>query len=250
MQPTVAEEKQKKVIQYFLDNPNASMDMIAAATNISKSSCQRYLSMPEYSSILIPSALAYIWKKAYVFFNVLKTNEFIEHFISYGNYIQLATKQEIPQIIIDTILQYRKFEHQVSIYVSMPTMSAINQLEEGTASVNTRLENIRRCVISSIPVVLYVKPFIEGITDKDTDAFLNILWESNIPVIIGDFLSTSSTERIADVGEKKLYERPESIAYEEFIDCFSKKCQLYKHSTEIIEYYRDKRRNINDRRVD
>ena len=55
MQPTVAEEKQRRVIQYFLDNPNASMDMIAAATKISKSSCQRYLSMPEYSSILIPS---------------------------------------------------------------------------------------------------------------------------------------------------------------------------------------------------
>lgn len=55
MQPTVAEEKHKRVIQYFLDNPNASMDMIAAATKISKSSCQRYLSMPEYSSILIPS---------------------------------------------------------------------------------------------------------------------------------------------------------------------------------------------------
>lgn len=55
MQPTVTEEKQRRVIQYFLDNPNASMDMIAAATKISKSSCQRYLSMPEYSSILIPS---------------------------------------------------------------------------------------------------------------------------------------------------------------------------------------------------
>jgi radical SAM domain protein len=182
--------------------------------------------------------------------NVLKTNELIKHFISYGNYIQLATKQEIPQIIIDTILQHRKFEHQVSIYVSMPTMSAIKQLEEGTASVDTRLRNIKRCVISSIPVVLYIKPFIEGITDKDTDAFLKILRESNIPVIIGDFLSTSSSERIADVGEKKLYERPESIAYKEFIDCFSEKRRYYKHSTEIIEYYRDKRRDINDRRMD
>lgn len=182
--------------------------------------------------------------------NVLKTNELIEHFISYGNYIQLATKQEIPQMIIDTILQHRKFEHQVSIYVSMPTMSSLNQLEEGTASVDTRLENIKHCVISSIPVVLYIKPFIEGITDKDTEAFLKISQESNIPVIIGDFLSTSSSERIADVGEKKLYERPESIAYKEFINCFSEKCQYYKHSTEIIEYYRDKRRNTNDRRMD
>ena len=55
MQPTVAEEKQKKVITYFIENPTSTMEMIAAATNISKSSCQRYLTMPEYSNILIPS---------------------------------------------------------------------------------------------------------------------------------------------------------------------------------------------------
>ena len=55
MQPTVAEEKQRRVVEYFLENPTSSMDMVAAATKISKSSCQRYLTMPEYSSILIPS---------------------------------------------------------------------------------------------------------------------------------------------------------------------------------------------------
>ena len=50
MQPTVAEEKQKKVITYFIENPTSTMEMIAAATKISKSSCQRYLTMPEYSN--------------------------------------------------------------------------------------------------------------------------------------------------------------------------------------------------------
>lgn len=182
--------------------------------------------------------------------NVLKTKELIEHFMSYGNYIQLATKQEVPQIIIDTIIHHRKFEHQVSIYISMPTMSAIDQLEEGTASVKTRLGNIKRCIISNIPAVLYIKPFIEGITDEDTDLFLNIIKKSNIPVIIGGFLSTSSSLKLADVGEKKLYERSESVAYKQFISSFSEKCQYYKHSTEIIEYYRGKRRNTDDRRMD
>lgn len=182
--------------------------------------------------------------------NVLKTKELIEHFVSYGNYIQLATKQEVPQIIMDTIIKNRKFENQVSIYISMPTMTAINRLEEGTTSVNIRLKNIRRCIISSIPVVLYIKPFIEGITDEDTDLFLNILEESGIPVIIGGFLSTSRSLEIADVGEQKLYEHAESIAYKRFVSSFSEKSLYYKHSTEIIEYYRDKMRNTDDRRMD
>lgn len=182
--------------------------------------------------------------------NVLKTQELIEYFISYGNYIQLATKQEVPQVIIDTIIHHRKFEHQVSIYISMPTMSAIDQLEEGTASVNTRLGNIERCIINNIPVVLYIKPFIEGITDEDTNLFLSIIKERSIPVIIGGFLSTNNSFKMADVGEEKLFERSESDAYKQFINRFSKECQYYKHSTELIEYYRDKRRNTNDRRMD
>lgn len=182
--------------------------------------------------------------------NVLKTKEIIEHFIQFGNYIQLATKQEVPQMLIDTIIKHRKFEHQVSIYISMPTMSAIAQLEEGTASVNTRLENIERCISSKVPVVLYIKPFIEGITDKDTDLFLNILEERSVPVILGGFLSTNNSSKIADVGEKKLYERSESDAHKQFVSRFSKECQYYKHSTELIEFYRDKRRNTDDRRMD
>lgn len=182
--------------------------------------------------------------------NILKTKQLIEHFVPYGNYIQLATKQEIPSNILDTIIQRRKFEDQVSIYVSMPIISTINHLEEGTASADVRLENIKHCLISNIPVILYIKPFIEGITDKDTDLFLTILQESNIPVIIGGFLSTDSSLEIADVGEMKLYERPESIEYKQFISSFSEKYRYYKHSIEIIEYYRDKRRSTDDRRVD
>lgn len=182
--------------------------------------------------------------------NVLKTKEIIEHFIPFGNYIQLATKQEVPQMIIDAIIKHRKFEHQVSIYISMPTMSAIAQLEEGTASVNTRLGNIERCISSNVPVVLYIKPFIGGITDEDTDLFLNIIKEKSIPVIIGGFLSTSNSFQMADVGEEKLFERSESDAYKQFISRFRKECQYYKHSTELVEYYRDKRRNTDDRRMD
>lgn len=182
--------------------------------------------------------------------NVLKTKELIEYFMTYGNYIQLATKQEVPQSIIDTIIHHRKFEHQVSIYISMPTMSAIEQLEEGTASLNIRLRNIERCIMNNIPVVLYIKPFIENITDKDTDMFLNIIKKNSIPVVIGEFLSENISPKIADVGEGKLYVRSENDAYIHFISCFSRKCQYYKHSTDVIEYYRCKRKNTDDRRMD
>lgn len=46
-------EKQLKVINYFLDNPTSSILEISDKTGVSKSSCQRYLTLPQYSNIII-----------------------------------------------------------------------------------------------------------------------------------------------------------------------------------------------------
>lgn len=51
----VGESKQRRVIDYFMENPQATILDISAATGISKSSCQRYLNMPEYMNMIIPS---------------------------------------------------------------------------------------------------------------------------------------------------------------------------------------------------
>ena len=49
------EAKQKKVIDFFIENPTLTIIEISARTGISKSSCQRYLNMPEYMNIRITS---------------------------------------------------------------------------------------------------------------------------------------------------------------------------------------------------
>lgn len=47
-------ESEIKVVEYFLENPHASMIQISAATGISKSSVQRYLNKPAIADIVIP----------------------------------------------------------------------------------------------------------------------------------------------------------------------------------------------------
>lgn len=47
--------KQKIVIDYFIEHPTATINEISDATGISKSSCQRYLNIPEFMNIRIPS---------------------------------------------------------------------------------------------------------------------------------------------------------------------------------------------------
>ena len=64
--------------------------------------------------------------------NIAKTKAILEYFLPMGNYIQLATKQKISNDIIDVIIDKRVFKEQVSVYISMPTISEISQLESGT----------------------------------------------------------------------------------------------------------------------
>ena len=101
--------------------------------------------------------------------NINKTKLLLEHFLPMGNYIQLATKQAVTSEIIDVICRNRKFEKQVSIYISMPTISGIEKLEQGTAKYGDRINNIEKCKNNEISVVLYVKPFLEVWTFDDRD---------------------------------------------------------------------------------
>ncbi len=48
------EEKKRLVVNYFLQNPYASINEISEYTNVPKSSCQRYLTSQTCSNILIP----------------------------------------------------------------------------------------------------------------------------------------------------------------------------------------------------
>ncbi len=48
-------DNEKRVVKYFLENPNASMIQISEATGISKSSVQRYLNKPAIANMVIPS---------------------------------------------------------------------------------------------------------------------------------------------------------------------------------------------------
>lgn len=49
------DNKKELVFNYFLEHPSASMIEISIETGVSKSSCQRYLNLPEYCNVYIPS---------------------------------------------------------------------------------------------------------------------------------------------------------------------------------------------------
>lgn len=181
--------------------------------------------------------------------NAFKTKAILEHFLPMGNYIQLATKQEITQSIIDTIVDNRSYREQVCVYISLPTISGISLMERGTTPFQIRIDNIERCKSNGIITALYIKPFLERITVDDKDKYIDIVKKYNMPVIIGGFLSVCKSASKSDVGEDLLYEQEESPLYEKFVLEFGEMCTIYKHSIELIRYLRERRKNTNDRRL-
>lgn len=174
--------------------------------------------------------------------NFEKTKQILEYFLPLGNYIQLATKQYLTHKFVEMICQKRCFKQQISIYISMPTISKIEKIEKGTAAYEERKNNIGLCVENNINVVLYIKPFLKKTTSLDTKLYINLLEKYKIPVVVGPYLMTNRINEAVDVGENKLFEKEMGSEYNQFIKNIEKITSVSKHSTELITRYRESRR--------
>lgn len=63
------------------------------------------------------------------------TIELMKYFFPKENFIQLATKQSIPENVCKMLAAERSFSDQINVYISMPTYSEAERLEHGTATV-------------------------------------------------------------------------------------------------------------------
>lgn len=163
--------------------------------------------------------------------NLQQTRELLREIIPLGNRIQLATKQNIPEYMAKEIAELRKYESQVTIYISMPTVSYIEDIEPGTVPFKMRIFNLEICKKYEVPVVLYIKPFLKGITDGDLDKYVEIIQEYHIPVVVGSYLSVEQSENSkVGVGEGMLYERNEDVGVEKFVKHLEKFTNVYRHS--------------------
>lgn len=170
--------------------------------------------------------------------NIQDTLEIITYFIKKRNYIQLSTKQIIPEAFCKTLSEESVFNNQINIYISMPTYSRIDKIEPGTAELKERIENISRCKKYGLNVILYIKPFLERITSEDINYYIDLVKRYNIPVVIGSYLGVEKTKHVADVGEYLLFEKETSEEMKNFVQELSKYTKVYSHSTDVIKELR------------
>lgn len=172
--------------------------------------------------------------------NIDNTLEVIEYFCKTNNYIQLATKQKIDENICKQFTLFKKYQNQINVYISMPTISSVAEIEQGTASIRERISSIQICKQYGINVILYIKPFLGKLTAVDINKYIDLVRQYDIPIVVGGYLSNKATDVIAQVGENMLYEECISEEMMDFIAKLSRYTKVYFHSTDVIEQMREK----------
>lgn len=165
--------------------------------------------------------------------NVLDTILLVQHFLSRGNYVQLATKKEINRLFFEKVSRSSNVNTQLWINISMPVISKSETIEEGTDLPHKRLKNFDLCKEFDINCALYIKPYMEYFTDTDISEFISIIQRYKIPVIVGELLTTQWSEKKALVGEECLYEH-KKLGMDNFVTELCKYTKVYLHSTECM----------------
>lgn len=173
--------------------------------------------------------------------NKENTLKLLRKVVTYGNYIQLATKKKIAMEDIVAINKIALFKNQIGIYISIPTISKSRELEVGTDTIEERLSVLEYSKLcNNIYFVMYIKPVLLGITVEDIEKYIDIMKKNAIACVVGTMLIPTSKENGAKmIGNSYFYEK--KIDEEQIImDKLKKYKKVYTHSCDVIKEMREK----------
>ena len=168
--------------------------------------------------------------------NVLDTLVLVKHFAKRGNFVQLATKKKIGRNFFETVAAGGNIKKNIWIYVSIPTITGYSVVEMGTDAPNERIKNFDLCQEYGINAVLYIKPYLDELTNKDIEHYCELTRKYSVPIVVGEMLSTEPTEKEVLIGEKRLYEKS-NRNMEHFISQLKQNTKVFMHSVDCAKFY-------------
>lgn len=173
--------------------------------------------------------------------NKKETIALIKYFLKKGNQIQISTKKEIVETELADILPLIKYYGQLVISISSSTISKHDSIEKNTTSISDRFQSFNISNNLNIPIVLYIKPVLKGITINDLDLYKKYIKKYQIKdVVVGSlFTNIESEEKAPFSSETGLFytkNNDEDIIFSEL----SKITNVYKRSSEVMNKYNKK----------
>ena len=194
-------------------------------------------------------------------YNKNETISLIKYFLKKGNQIQLSTKKQIMKEELTEILPLINYFGQLVIFVSSATISKHDTIEKNTTPISNRFQNFSLFNSLDIPVVLYMKPVLKGITINDLEVFpksnfcpssiiffsiihpphnfpLHYIEKYNIKdVVIGSIFTNYISEETVHFSNKNELFYTKNSDEDMIISELSKITNVYKRSSEVMYKY-------------
>jgi len=143
--------------------------------------------------------------------------EWIIECLKFGNPVQIISKNRISDEIIGKIARKVLYKNQLVYSTTITTFKQYMQIEKNTSTPIERLKTLEKFEAFGIPTNVMIKPFINGITNLETDNFITYLKKFKVRFcVIGDFY-------IVNDGIKKFIERADNqintLTTETILDC-------------------------------
>ena len=164
--------------------------------------------------------------------------EVIKYFLKKGNQIQLSTKKQIMKEELTEILPLINYFGQLVIFVSSATISKHDTIEKNTTPISNRFQNFSLFNSLDIPVVLYMKPVLKGITINDLELYKKYIEKYNIKdVVIGSIFTNYISEETVHFSNKNELFYTKNSDEDMIISELSKITNVYKRSSEVMYKY-------------
>ena len=179
--------------------------------------------------------------------NKPETMKLIKYFLQRGNQIQLSTKKEISVEEAKEFEGLIKYLGQLVVFVSSATISKWDEIEKGTDSPSKRFNTFAISKELNIPTVLYMKPVLKGITEKDTELYKEVIKKYGVrDVVVGSIFGEKEAEETVHFSDKgTLFYNPVSEELEikrKLMETGN--VRVFSRSSEVMQYYKDRVKDI------
>ena len=130
---------------------------------------------------------------------------------------------------------------QLVIFVSSASISQWELIERNTDSPTKRFETFKVSKKLNIPIVLYMKPILQGITIQDIKLYQEVVKRYGIKdVVVGSIFKEKESEETVHFSNKnKLFYNPVSDELE-IKRRLMGMCDVYSRSSEVMSKYKEK----------
>jgi DNA repair photolyase len=213
------------------------------------------LSKKEYKSGVTGSVLSVgAWGDPFPPNNIEATEytlEWLKELCSLGNPIQLMSRFSLKTDTIDKIVSLVKYKNQLLFSTSISTFRYWKEFEPNTDSPIQRLETLKLFEEREIPINLMIKPFLNGITDRESEDFVSAIKTFNIKYCVVGSLHWdeeiySFMKRTGKGISQEMLDIMENEKRLQLFDCTTKQ-KLHTYPSKILDDFIDQLRlhNLN-----